>query len=103
MPDSAVFSLQESLVHFLEATLTQDQGHINRLHWHIAARLVIEGGFRPSDIVPHPPLRVETVQKRGKIKHSLIYDESVARAGEQTILGGLKTKNVDVVVCLALK
>jgi hypothetical protein len=100
MPERSVFSLQESLVHFLEATLTQDQDHINQLHWHIAARLVIEGGFRPDDIVPRPPLRLESTTVRGQTRHLLIYDESAARPGEQTILGGLKTKNVDVVVCL---
>src|SRR5437762_3146836 len=43
---------------------------------------------------------METMRVRGQKKHRLIFEESAARRGEQTILGGLKTKNVDVVICL---
>ena len=32
---------------FVEAIQTQSQEHIKPLHWHIACRLVIEGGFHP--------------------------------------------------------
>src|ERR1035438_9159399 len=38
--------------------LTQSALHIKPLHWYIACRLVIEGGFLPSDITPRPPLVV---------------------------------------------
>jgi hypothetical protein len=31
---------------------TQSAGHILPLHWYVACRLVIEGGFRPEDIMP---------------------------------------------------
>jgi hypothetical protein len=88
-------SLAEALHHF--ATYegsTQSQLHIKPLHWYVACRLVIEGGFRPEDITPRPPLEVQT---RGG-KHVLVFNPSVATGGERTILGGLKTKNVDVVV-----
>jgi hypothetical protein len=56
---------------------------------------VIEGGFHPDEVTPRPPFRVEP--RKGK-PPLLIYDEASAGHGEQTLLGGLKTKNVDVVV-----
>lgn len=75
---------------------TQSAEHIKPLHWFVACRLVIEGGFHPDDITPHPPFRVERASRSRS--PSLIYDPSVAGGGERTVLGGLKTKNVDVVV-----
>jgi hypothetical protein len=72
---------------------TQSQQHIKPLHWYVACRLVIEGGFMPEEITPRPPFRV---QKRDGWR--LIYDPAVAEGGERTLLGGLKTKDVDVVV-----
>ncbi len=85
----------EALEHFATFSgQTQSQQHIKPLHWYVACRLVLEGGFPPEDITPHPPFR--TVSKGSQ--RSLIYDESVATNAERTILGGLKTKNVDVVV-----
>ena len=74
---------------------TQSASHIKPLHWYVACRLVIEGGFDPVDITPRPPFRVERKSGRVPILH---YDPSVAGGGERTVLGGLKTKNVDVVV-----
>lgn len=98
MPEQVIFSLHAALTKFVEATQTQSQEHIRPLHWHIASRLVVEGGFRPDDITPTPPFRIERVRADGGQRWRLIYDESAARAGEQTVLGGLKTKNVDVVI-----
>jgi len=78
---------------------TQSARHIKPLHWYIACRLVIEGGFRPDDITPHPPFRVEEKKTRkGRLRNILHYDPEKGGSGEQVILGGLKTKNVDVVV-----
>ena len=65
------------------------------MHWYTACRLVVEGGFHPDEITPRPPFKTE--QFRGR-KNILVYDSSSAGGGEQTVLGGLKTKNVDVVV-----
>src|SRR5579864_7963870 len=65
--------------------------HIKPLHWYVACRLVLEGGFHPNDITPRPPFGVVT---RGS-KHSLHFDPTAATGGERTVLGGLKTKNVD--------
>ncbi|SEM04182.1 hypothetical protein SAMN05216382_3163 [Sphingomonas palmae] len=74
---------------------TQSASHIKPLHWYVACRLVLEGGFDPDDITPRPPFRVERRSGRPPVLH---YDEDRAGGGERTILGGLKTKNVDVVV-----
>ncbi|MGQ0637479.1 MAG: hypothetical protein ACT4QC_22970 [Planctomycetaceae bacterium] len=100
MPEPALFTLREALTQFADATQTQDQEHIKPLHWHIASRLVIDGGFRPTDITPTPPLRVESSGAGRHRKHLLHFDASAARPGEQTLLGGLKTKDVDVVVSI---
>lgn len=88
-------NLHEALHHFgTYAGATQSQQHIKPLHWYVACRLVLEGGFHPDDIAPRPPFRVE--RKGGR--YLLHFDPSMATGGERTILGGLKTKNVDVVV-----
>lgn len=76
---------------------TQSQGHIRDLHRHIAVRLVVEGGFHPDLIVPRPPIQVVTGARRGRLP-LLAFDPAAGKWGEQTILGGLKTKDVDVVV-----
>ena len=85
----------EALAHFASYEgATQSQQHIKPLHWYVACRLVIEGGFRPDEITPRPPF---TFKKRNDRWH-LAYDPALAEGGEATVLGGLKTKNVDVVV-----
>lgn len=73
---------------------TQSQQHIKPLHWYVASRLVLEGGFRPEELKPRPPLRLE--RRRGE--NLLEVDSSFAKGSEATVFGGLKTKNVDVVV-----
>lgn len=98
MPDKSLYSLAEALTGFVVASRTQDRLHIDPLHWYIASALVVEGGFRPEHITPRPPFRVES-QNRGRARQNLlIYDEEVARKGERTVLGGLKTKSIDIVV-----
>ena len=73
---------------------TQSQQHIKPLHWYVACRLVLEGGFHPDELKPRPPFRVV---KRGR-RHAIEFDEASATGTEATILGGLKTKSVDIVV-----
>lgn len=86
---------RQALAHFAGYEgATQSQQHIKPLHWYVACRLVIEGGFQPDEITPRPPF---SFRKR-KGKWHLSYDPSLAEGGEATVLGGLKTKNVDVVV-----
>jgi hypothetical protein len=70
---------------------------------------VLEGGFHPENIVPHPPLRVESRGTANNKRWLLFHDPAVAHLSELTIVGGLKTKAVDVVVakpgigpCLAI-
>ena len=85
----------EALHHFATYPgATQSQQHIKPLHWSIACRLVLEGGFHPDEVTPHPPF---SVSARGT-QRLLAFDPTVATGTEQTVLGGLKTKNVDVVV-----
>lgn len=74
---------------------TQSQQHIKPLHWYVTCRLALEGGFLPEEIKPRPPFRVTTRGSGGRLLH---YDPERATGGEATVLGGLKTKNVDVVV-----
>ena len=95
---NGLISLRDALRAFVEAEATQSQLHIRPLHRHIVERLVIEGGFRPDDMSPHPPLRIEIVGTGRERRHRLVYDEAAARTGDQTVLGGLKTKDVDVVI-----
>lgn len=75
---------------------TQGSSHIDGLHWHVAARLVVEGGFHPDCIKPRPPFKV---RKKGR-RLLLEFDSRAGAAGEATVLGGLKTKDIDVVVAL---
>ena len=72
----------------------QSQAHIKPVHWYVASRLVVEGGFHPDDVRPRPPF---DVRQRGRQK-MLVYAPELATGGEHTVLGGLKTKDVDVVV-----
>ena len=72
---------------------TQSQAHIKPLHAYVTCRLVLEGGFHPFELTPRPPLRVETARNR----HRLTYDPEASTASEATLLGGLKTKDVDIV------
>lgn len=88
-------TLGQAFRHYaLFAGAVQSQRHIKPLHWHVACRLVVEGGFHPDDVTPRPPFAVAS--RRGR--PVLILDPARAGHGERTVLGGLKTKNVDVVV-----
>lgn len=88
-------TLREALLAFVQNVEGhQGQSHIRPLHYYVASRLVVEGGFHPDDITPRPPF---VVHQRGS-KSTLEFDPAVGGSGERTILGGLKTKAVDVVV-----
>ena len=73
---------------------TQSQQHIKPLHEYVTTRLVLEGGFAPEELRPRPPLHAT---RRGGANR-LAYAAEHATSAEATILGGLKTKNVDIVV-----
>lgn len=87
--------LREALSEFVSGKAkTESSWHIKPLHWYVACRLVIEGGFHPDDIVPHPPFAA-TKSKGGWL---LEYDPGQGSHAEQIVLGGVKTKKIDVVV-----
>jgi hypothetical protein len=87
-------SLRDALRAFAEnVSGHQGSGHIKPLHWYVACRLVLEGGFHPDDITPRLPF---VVTERGR-QNILQYVPEEGRSGERTVLGGLKTKDVDVV------
>ena len=56
MADKTLYTLTEALARFATSIQTQDQRHIQPLHWYIAAALVVEGGFPPR--AHHPNLAV---------------------------------------------
>src|SRR5262245_45620266 len=88
-------NLRQALRHF--ATYigpTQSQQHIKPLHWYVACRLVLEGGFHPDSITPRPPFAVVTRRRESILECA----PNLATGSERTILGGLKTKSVDVVM-----
>ncbi|HVA48491.1 MAG TPA: hypothetical protein VNH11_19155 [Pirellulales bacterium] len=86
---------KEALTTFVENVAGhQGSEHIKPLHWYVACRLVIEGGFRPDEVRPRPPFEVK---KDGK-RWILDYSELAGGSDERTVFGGLKTKSVDVVV-----
>lgn len=75
-------SLRSALAHF--ATFrgsTQSQRHIKPIHWYVACRLVVEGGFDPDEIVPRPPFRVNRQSGRLLLAH----DPSMGGSGERTV------------------
>lgn len=89
-------TLREALSVFAAPdTIHQSAAHIRPLHWYVSCRLVLEGGLMPEDITPRPPF---VARRRSGVWH-LLYDEQEGRSGERNVLGGLKTKQVDVTVC----
>lgn len=88
-------SLTDALAAFAaNAEGHQGASHIKPLHWYAACRLVVEGGFHPQEVSPRPPFDVE---RRGN-RFVLVHSPESARGEERTVLGGLKTKSIDVVV-----
>lgn len=88
------FNRSRAFRHFAEfGGPTQSQRHIRPLHEYVTCRLVLEGGFRPTELTPQLPLRLE---KAGNLQ-GVIYDPNAITRSEATILGGLKTKSVDIV------
>jgi hypothetical protein len=88
-------TLREALQAFVRAESGhKGQHHIKPLHSYVACRLVLEGGFLPDEITPRPPF---VVTRRGN-RLVITHDAATGGTGEQTVLGGLKTKSIDVVV-----
>ena len=79
---------------FASADSHQSQEHIKPTHRYTAIRLVVEGGFLPEEVFPHPPLLANSIGAH----LSLEYAPSAETSGELTVFGGMKTKQIDVVV-----
>ena len=63
-------SLKQALAAFAEnVSGHQGSGHIKPLHWYVSCRLVVEGGFHPDDITPHPPFVVSDRDGRHVLQH----------------------------------
>lgn len=91
-------TLTEALAEFARPSgRTQSQAHIRPLHWYVACRLVVEGGFLPDEVTPRPPFKVRKPSSRDE-RLCLEHKPDAGGTGELTILGGLKTKDVDVAV-----
>jgi len=89
-------TLEDAFAAFAGSTVKhQSAGHIKPFHWYVACRLVLEGGFHPDDITPRPPFSVRQTGKGYRLEH----DPALGGTGERSVLGGLKTKQVDVTVC----
>lgn len=86
--------IREALQVFASAESHQSQEHIKPTHRHVAVRLVVEGGFLPDEVTPHPPLAAKRIGSHW----SLEYDPGSETSGELTVFGGMKTKQIDVVV-----
>lgn len=103
MPKPAPFSpselrLKSALLPFVDADIaTQGSKHIKPLHRYIALRLVLEGGFAPEEITPRPPL----VMSGSGRERKLTFNPKVQQKSESTVIGGLKSKKIDVVVSKA--
>jgi len=93
IPFLQYLNLQDAMKACVEGT-TQSQAHIKPLHRHFAMRLVIEGGFFPDEITPCPPFTHE----RRKKENLLLWNEAIGSKSERTVIGGVKTKQIDIVV-----
>ncbi|MEA3402055.1 MAG: hypothetical protein U9R79_12535 [Armatimonadota bacterium] len=87
-------TIHAALDRFYELEGLRGQHHVKPMHQYVAMRLVVEGGFLPEEISPRPPLTA-TLRRSG---YKLEIDEELGDTREETVLGGLKTKDVDVVV-----
>jgi hypothetical protein len=86
--------LADALKVFATTNATQGQEHIRPFHRYVSLRLAIEGGFNPDEITPHPPLRASQTSGAWLLEH----DPSAETKAELTVLGGMKTKKIDIVV-----
>lgn len=82
----------KSFADFIGGASSTDE---KQLHWYVACRLVVEGGFDPDDITPCPPFRVERRAGEAPVLH---YAPECTNDGERGGLGGPKLDNADVVV-----
>jgi len=86
-------TLERALAALCGAIKTQSGLHIKPIHSHCANRLVVEGGFRPEWVLPRPGLESKAGANN---RYALKYSRESENPSEQSVLGGMKYKNVDV-------
>jgi hypothetical protein len=74
---------------------TQSSQHIKLMHAHCSNRLVVEGGFPPGWLHPRPAM---TCKPGPGNSYGLAYSAEAEDRSEQSVLGGMKYKNLDVTV-----
>lgn len=97
MPEAKIpgeISLAVAARVFSKATSTESAEHIKPFHRYLALRLVIEGGFLPTDLMPNP-LLVANLRKGHRY---LSFESRIEEEREQVVLGALKSKRIDLVV-----
>lgn len=88
-------TLENALSKLCSVKGTQAGEHIKPIHSYCGTRLVVEGGFPPEWVNPCPPF---ASRKETNFTFSLIHAPDQARSVERPILGGIKSKDVDVSV-----
>jgi hypothetical protein len=92
-----VNTLEQALAALAVGSKTQSGQHIKPLHGHCSTRLVVEGGFPPEWMHPRPPMESKAGTNN---RYQLIYSKAADNPSEQSVLGGMKYKNVDVTVMI---
>jgi len=90
-------TLEQALAALGGGSKTQSGQHIKPFHSHCSTRLVVEGGFPPEWMHPHPPMESKAGTNN---RYQLNYSKAAENPSEQSILGGMKYKNVDVTVVI---
>ncbi len=90
-----VATLEHSLGALCGDAKTQSGQHIKLVHAHCSDRLVVEGGFPPGWIHPRPAMASKAGPGNA---YGLAYSEEAKSSTEQSVLGGMKYKNLDVAV-----
>jgi hypothetical protein len=92
-----VHTLEQALAALGGGSKTQSGQHIKPFHSHCSTRLVVEGGFPPEWMHPRPPMESKAGTNN---RYQLSYSKAAENPSEQSVLGGMKYKNVDVTVVI---
>ena len=90
-------TLEQALVALGGSAKTQSGLHIRPFHGHCSSRLVLEGGFPPEWMHPRPAMASKAGSNN---RYELSYSKTAENPAEQSVLGGMKYKNVDVTVVI---
>src|SRR5208283_2061105 len=88
-------TLEQALVALGGSAKTQSGLHIRPFHGHCSSRLLLEGGFPPEWMHPRPAMASKACSNN---RYELSYSKAAENPTEQSVLGGMKYKNVDVTV-----